>query len=221
MNTFFDITLGLHVLCGMVALVVAPGAMLTRKGGTWHRRWGRIYFGSMAVVALTAVVLSLMRSGLFLLLVAIFSFYLALTGVRALRRKRPDIRANAWDWSAAGLTFAGSLGLIAYGAWGLMAGDGFGVVALVFGGLGGGLAGGDLWRFRHPPEAPRAWFFLHMTRMLAAYIATVSAFSAVNFMFLPPVVRWLWPTVIGTMGIAIWVRHYRKRLASRSAPNPV
>ena len=56
-----------------------------------------------------------------------------------------------------------------------------------------------------------------MTRMLAAYITTVSAFSAVNFMFLPPVVRWLWPTVIGTIGITIWVRHYRKRFASQPA----
>lgn len=217
MNTFLNLTLGLHVLCGMVALVVAPGAMLTQKGGTWHRRWGRIYFCSMAIVALTAVVLSLMRSGLFLLLVAIFSFYLALTGVRALRRKRPDTRADAWDWSAAGIAFAGSLGLIGYGVWRLMAGDGFGVVALVLGGVGGVLSGSDLWRFRFPPKGPRTWFFLHMTRMLAAYITTVSAFSAVNFMFLPPVVRWLWPGVIGTVGITIWVRHYRKRFASQPA----
>jgi uncharacterized membrane protein len=220
MNTFIDLMLGLHVLFGMIALVVAPGAMITRKGGAWHRRWGRIYFWSMAVVALTAVALSLIRSGLFLLLMAIFSFYLALTGVRALRRKRPNIRADAGDWSAAGLAFVGSLGLVGYGAWWLISGTSFGVVALAFGGLGGAVAGGDLWRFRHPPEAPRTWFFLHMTRMLAAYIATVSAFSAVNFMFLPPVIRWLWPTVIGSIGIAIWVRHYRARFASRPAPNP-
>jgi len=216
MNTFLNLTLGLHILSGMVALVVAPGAMLTRKGGTWHRRWGRIYFCSMAIVALTAVVLSLMRSGLFLLLVAIFSFYLALTGVRA-PPQAPRTRADAWDRSAAGIAFADSLGLIGYGVWRLMAGDGFGVVALVLGGVGGVLAGGDLWRFRFPPKGPRTWFFLHMTRMLAAYITTVSAFSAVNFMFLPPVVRWLWPTVIGTIGITIWVRHYRKRFASQPA----
>jgi hypothetical protein len=47
--------------------------------------------------------------------------------------------------------------------------------------------------------------------MLAAYIATVTAFSAVNFQFLPPVVRWLWPSVAGTLGIFAWSSYYRKK----------
>jgi hypothetical protein len=47
--------------------------------------------------------------------------------------------------------------------------------------------------------------------MMAAYIATVTAFSAVNFHFLPPVARWLWPSVVGTLGILVWVRYYRKK----------
>jgi hypothetical protein len=58
---------------------------------------------------------------------------------------------------------------------------------------------------------------MHLRRMLAAYIATVSAFSVVNFSFLPPVVRWLWPTVIGTAGIALWKRYYRRRFAAQTA----
>lgn len=214
-DLFFQGNLWVHIISGMVALVVAPGAMLTRKGGRWHRRWGQLYFWSMAVVALTAVVMSLMRSGLFLLLVAVFSFYLAFTGVRALHRKRFDLQADRWDGGAAGIAFLSSLGLAGYGAWTLIAETGLGVVALVFGLLGGGLAGRDLWRLRHPSSDPRAWFFIHMTRMLAAYIATVSAFSVVNFTFLPPAVRWLWPTVVGSIGIALWVRHYRQR-----APHP-
>lgn len=32
-----------HITAGFTALVVAPGAMLTVKGGQWHRRWGRVY----------------------------------------------------------------------------------------------------------------------------------------------------------------------------------
>ena len=56
------------------------------------------------------------------------------------------------------------------------------------------------------PAHNRAWWFTHMRRMLAAYIATVSAFSVVNFQFLPPLVRWLWPSAVATIGIIAWVR---------------
>lgn len=216
-DLIFQAHLWTHIVTGMVALVVAPAAMLTRKGGWWHRRWGQIYFWSMAGVAGTALVMSAMRSGLFLGLVAVFSFYLAFTGVRALRRNRPDARATHWDWGASLIAFLGSVGLILFGGWTLAAGHAFGVVALVFGGIGGGLAGRDLWHFWHPHDAPHAWFFTHLNRMLAAYVATVSAFSVVNFSFLPPVVRWLWPTVVGTVGIALWARHYRRKFAAQAA----
>ena len=34
-----------HVAAGFTALVMAPLAMMTQKGGSQHRRWGKIYFG--------------------------------------------------------------------------------------------------------------------------------------------------------------------------------
>jgi hypothetical protein len=36
----------IHILAGPLALIVAPGAMLTVKGGRAHRRWGRSTSGS-------------------------------------------------------------------------------------------------------------------------------------------------------------------------------
>jgi hypothetical protein len=86
----FSVVLRIHIFFGAIALFVAPAAMLTRKGGLWHRRWGKMFFWSITVVAVTAVVMSLIRSGLFLLLVALFSFYLAFTGYRVLSRKTPQ-----------------------------------------------------------------------------------------------------------------------------------
>jgi uncharacterized membrane protein len=107
----------IHVLAGTLALVVAPGAMLTVKGGRAHRRWGKIYFWLMAVVAATAVVLGLWRPVTFLVLVAVFSFYAAFTGYRVLGRKRPDRgdRPTALDWSAALVTLGVSLVLVVLG----------------------------------------------------------------------------------------------------------
>ena len=54
--------------------------------------------------------------------------------------------------------------------------------------------------------------------MLGAYAATVTAFSAVNFGFLPPIVRWLWPTILMLPVIAYNINKYqRKGAALRSA----
>nr|MDQ3314973.1 DUF2306 domain-containing protein [Verrucomicrobiota bacterium] len=117
MDGIFKAVLTIHILFGSVALFVAPAAMLTRKGGVWHRRWGKIFFWAITGVAITAVVMSFIRSGLFFLLVALFSFYLALTGYRVLYRKTPQQRASQGDWIAVSAMLVGSVALLAYGAY--------------------------------------------------------------------------------------------------------
>ena len=121
-------------------------------------------------------------------------------------------------WTAAGLTFAVSaamavLGLIRPGeAW-----QRLGIVPVVFGILGMILAGLDIAKFVRPPADRHAWWFAHMGGMLGSYIATVSAFSVVNFTLLPTAVRWLWPTVIGTPLIVVWIAYYRIRFSRAPA----
>jgi uncharacterized membrane protein len=209
-----------HILAGMLALVVAPAAMLTSKGGRAHRRWGVVYVVAMGVVAATAIVLSAWRPNMFLGLVAVFSFYMAFTGRRVLARKRPERgeRATALDWGATVVTAAASAGLVALGFARLAAGAPLGSVTVVLGGVGVAFAGRDLWRYARPPADPLQWWFDHMTAMLGSYIATVSAFSVVNFTCLPPTVRWLWPTALGAPLIAVWVTYYRARFRRRAGP---
>lgn len=220
MDVIFTALLWIHIAAGFTALVVAPGAMLTKKGSQRHRQWGKTYFWAMFVVALTSVAMSLMRSGVFLLLVGVFSFYLSFSGYRAIFHKRPSDKIALLDWSVSGLTLTGSIALLIYGVLQYQSGVGFGVVAMIFGTVGSAAAGQDLYRYVRPPKDKRAWWFRHMQGFLGAYIATVTAFSAVNFTFMPPVLRWLWPTVIGSIGIAIWTRYYRQKFAKpkRNAP---
>lgn len=213
MNDTFKVFLSIHSAFGAAALIIAPLAMLTVKGGLWHRRWGRIYFWAMAGVALSAVVLCWLRSGLFLFLVAVFSFYLALTGYTVLRRKKPDDRANPLDWCAAVAVALVSGGLIMTGA--LAADPGQRWVRLTFGCIGLLLGLIDIRSFFRPSTRDRAWWFAHMTRFLAAYVATVTAFSVVNFKFLPYFWRWLWPTLIGTVGITVWRLYYARKFAKQ------
>jgi uncharacterized membrane protein len=212
MHTWFPYVRILHIVCGMIALFVAPAAMLTVKGGRAHRRWGKTYFWMMAVVATTAMVMALYRPIVFLALVAIFSFYFAFRGYRSILRKNQG--AEVMDWVAALIALAGSLGLVALGIHPL-AGEFLPapVVSITFGLLGMGISGIDIRRFVRPPSDRKAWWYSHMGGMLGSYIATVSAFSAVNFHFLPMVIRWLWPSIIGIPGIFLWIGYYRKKFS--------
>lgn len=209
----------LHVAAGFTALVVAPVAMLTAKGGRTHRRWGKVYYRAMVVVAVTAIVLGVARPNLFLTLLAVFSFYTAFSGYRALGRKHPERAGrDVVGWAVAIITLVASAALVVLGvvapseAWRQI-----GVVAAVLGSVGIMLAGRDLAALARPPADRMAWWYSHMTRMLGSYIAAVTAFSVVNFTVLPLTTRWLWPTIIGTPLIALWTAYYRRRFARESA----
>jgi uncharacterized membrane protein len=221
MDRIFHFALLFHILNGTVALVIAPLAMMTVKGGLWHRRWGKIYFWAMAGVALTAIVMCFIRSGVFLFLIAIFSFYLALTGYTVLRRKKPEDRPGVLDWLAALAMLIAGIALLASGALNSSLGNER-YVRMIFGVIGLQLSLLDIWRCFKPSLAKRAWWFVHMARFLGAYIATVTAFSVVNFQFLPYLWRWLWPTAIGVPLILIWRAYYKRQFnrEPRAQPAP-
>src|SRR6478735_1918032 len=209
MNEAFGPIRLIHILAGAIALVIGPLAMITFKGGRWHRRWGKIYFWAMATVALTALIMCWLRSGLFLFLVAIFSFYLALTGYTVLRRKTPQDRPQPLDWIAALIVCLASVTLIAYGGFWVQSSARW--ICLAFGIIGLLLGGSEIKSFLRPPIDKRAWYYAHMIRFLAAYVATVTAFSAVNFSFLPTIWRWLWPTLIGIPAIKLCKHYYQRK----------
>jgi hypothetical protein len=166
----------------------------------------------MAVVVTTAVaLLGLAPSELrvVLALIAVFSGYLAFTGYRVLSHKRPRTDPTRIDWVAAGGVIAACLAL---GGWGLVrvaAGDTFGIALLVFGGIGLSMGGFDVRTFRSPSGLD-AWLVTHLQRMLAAFIATVSAVSAVNLSGALGVLAWLWPTLVGAPLIAYLSAKYER-----------
>ena len=47
--------------------------------------------------------------------------------------------------------------------------------------------------------------------MMGGYIAATSAFSVVNFHFLPSLIQWMWPTAIGVPIIIYWTAMYKKK----------
>jgi uncharacterized membrane protein len=210
-ETLDSLTLSLHIVAGFVALFGGAGAFLTKKGGLTHRRFGRAYVYSMAFVATSALALFVYDATptrQFLALVAVFSFYFVFSGYRVLSRKRPSDAPTGLDWGAAITLIAVGIGLLTLGGLRLLEGGSFGTVMAVFGGISVGFGVRDVGMFRGGQPESRAWLYEHLSRMGAGYIATVTAFSSVNFVFLPPVARWLWPTVIGTPLITLLVRRY-------------
>jgi hypothetical protein len=209
MTTFEEVTLWVHIAAGVVALGAGTGAMVTAKGGRRHRRAGRVFVVSMAVVVGTVFpLLALDPSAfrVFLALVAVFSGYLAFSGYRALSRKRPADGAAPVDWAAAAGVVVACLALGGWGVAMLAGGDAFGSVLVVFGGIGLAFGGIDVRSFRSGNGGE--WTVAHLQRMVGAFVATVSAVSAVNLTDQLGVVAWLWPTAAFVPLIVYWSRKY-------------
>jgi uncharacterized protein (DUF2141 family)/uncharacterized membrane protein len=215
METLFKSLLALHIAGGTSALITGAVAMLTRKGGRQHRMAGSVYFWSMAMVCASAVGMCILHPQQFLFYVAIFSFYLCFTGKRITARKQVGATAARLDWAAAAIALVGGAIMLVQGIVAVLAGKSFGAVGATFGCLCIGFAVRDMRSFvammHGGAQEKMHWFFTHLTRMVGAYIATFTAFMVVNVKFLPPLVVWLGPTVIGTIGISFWVAHYTKK----------
>ncbi len=221
--------LALHITCGIVAFLCAPVALATAKGGTTHRRWGKIYFWAMASVAFTALILSFALPVYFLTMVAVFSFYSAFAAYRVLYLKDmfKGARPKAVDWLAAIVTVLSSLLLFILGflqpelmGVGIIriAGRGVSIVSIVFGVIGMRMGLGSVQGFLKPSGERMFWWFGHMQGMIGSYIAALTAFSAVNLTrwFGAAWWVWLWPTIVGVPVIAIWTAYYKKRFAPKT-----
>jgi hypothetical protein len=197
MATATSLLLALHIAAGFSALgsgLLAAGNKIFDRGHRWHVRAGRVFVVAMSVVFVTAVPLSILRANIFLLLIAIFSFYLAFSGWclarnRSGRPQRVDrVRAISM------LLCAGAMAT--YGGLLLSRGSSGGSIMLVFGGIGAFLGIHDIRIIRGGGVSGSARIARHLTMMLAATIAAITAFLVVNLVFQPALVLWLAPTVV-------------------------
>jgi uncharacterized membrane protein len=212
--------LGVHIAAGSTAFLMAPLALASAKGGNAHRRWGKIYFWSMAVVGSTALVLALYRPIFFLALVAVFSFYAAFSAYRVLFHKNlPKGQKVTWpDWAAAIITFASSCALAVVGVAKPVLVQNLTIPSLFFGFIGMWLAAKSIWQFLHPPKEKMFWWYEHLGNMLASYIAAWTAFSVTTIgrFVHGGWVIWVLPTVIGSPAIALTTAYYKRKFAPRT-----
>lgn len=198
MESLLQISLIIHIIAGMSALVCGLIALLLRKGSSGHKLNGNIFFYSMIGVAITALFISAFKSNDFLFYIGLFSLFMTLSGKRAIQNKtsspgKIDI-----------LILILGLGT---GIWMLAEPN---LVLRVFGALSLLLALGDLSVYykvyRQHVMPSNTWLLRHIRHMMGSYISTTTAFLVVNIQIQPAWVIWLLPTFIGTPVIIYWIR---------------
>ncbi|PTL76100.1 DUF2306 domain-containing protein [Vitiosangium sp. GDMCC 1.1324] len=221
------VLLWIHVAAGMTALSVFWLPMVARKGGPLHRRVGWVYVGAMAAVAVTGIAMcgwqlatnrsASLPSYLFLGYVGVLSWASASLGVRVLRAKsRTAAHRHPYDLGLPVVLILAAVGILSYGvvlrAPLLM---GFAPVGLLVG-------GSQLRYWLRPPTTRMHWWYEHLGAMVGSSIGALTAFLVVNAhrLGLNGFQLWLWltPTVVGVVGMRLWVRHYQRRFEARPAP---
>lgn len=232
MKTLHTLLMWPHIGLGFVALAAFWVPVATKKGASVHQWAGRVFNASMLAVSFSAFGMSAasltapdtIHPGVSVervRTVALFLGYLGLVSVvivhngwvTARRHRDPDSLRAPWRRAL-------NIGLIVASAASVV----YGVMtsSIVMAALSpvGFLTGKGWLEFTKKIDEPRAWFFEHMSSMLAGGIAVHTAFLAGGgTRFLPAFFTelgwkmWLLPTAIGVPAIILWSRHYRRQFS--------
>lgn len=229
MQTLIVTLLILHIVTGITALLVGLIPMFSKKGSRLHNRAGLIYVYCMITVAISALLLCALQPfkmmRLFLTGIAMFSFYLSMTGWRATKQKKAG--PTTGDRMLTYLTLLVSVAMVSFGIY-LMSQPTdvfFPTLFTFFGVLTGVFAGRD-YRLIGQPAEKMHWFFQHVTRMGGSYIATFTAALVTNTGRILPAdapdwaatIGWIVPSLIGGLLIGRTVRYYKRKFDESKQP---
>jgi len=208
--SLFEPTLTLHIGAGLTAVVLGILPILTRKGSRSHRLAGRAFAVAMGTLLVCAWVMTAIHFNAYFAALTATATITLFSGVRVLKRKRPDLgpqdRARPLDWLVILIVLGVGVWVAILLSTGRTAGPPTVSWALVYAAFVYG--GWDLWRFSRPsgwPFTPDLWLYEHLVKMLSAYAAVLSAFSGNFLTALPTPWSQLWPTLVFQPLALIWV----------------
>jgi uncharacterized membrane protein len=229
MQTIIISLLIIHIATGCIALLVGLIPMFSKKGSRLHNRAGLVYVYCMITVAVSALLLCALQPfkmmRLFLTGIAIFSFYLSMTGWRATKHKTSG--PTQADKLLTYLTMLVSVLMIGFGGYlTIQSGASFFSVVFSFFGLLTFIFAQKDFRMINRPVEKMHWFFQHFTRMGGSYIATFTAALVTNMGRIIPAnapewmatIGWIAPSLIGGMLIARTVRYYKQKYSAAKLP---
>ena len=197
-----EILLPIHIASGSIALFSATLALSTEKGKKFHVLSGKSYFWGMVLIFLTAIPMSILNSNVFLFLIAIFSFYLAFSGM-SFARNRSGVPTRV-DLIAVNFMFLSGAGMWILAIIFFVNNDSQIITLIVFGFLALFLGYGDFQTFKNQTAIGKERIAKHLTNMMGGTIAVVTAVLVVNPPANPEWVWWILPTVLITPIIFWW-----------------
>lgn len=201
MEALYPIFLTLHIGAGFISLFSGTWIAATTKGTQTHKKLGKVFSTGMAVVSLTALLMTWIHPNGFLLAVGLFTAYLLASGYWALHKTGSGPKIYHWTLPVAGVLVGGWM--ISHQT----------LILMVFGIICSLSAIGDarlLYTWHRKGNAIRKRMLNHhLSMMLGAFIASVTAFLVVNVQLSPAWLVWLLPTVIlSPLGFK-WGRKYK------------
>ena len=161
--------LAVHVVGGFLALtgaIIATATMFFDFPHKWHVFSGKMFVFGMAGIVVTAIPITLIKSNYLLLLITVFSGYLALAGWRY-AKNRTGV-PNTIDWVRVGVMTASSILMLIYGAWMIHRGNLNGIMIIVIGIISGNRMRIDphRWKVRLSLESFMVRYAILLTRFL-------------------------------------------------------
>lgn len=234
MPWLFNLVLAAHVGAGIAALTSFWGAVLTRKGGLAHRRWGRVFAAAIYAAGLMALgmgTLSLfwplamhpgltdaaLYRGLFgwmMLYLALLTISMTRYGLKMVANKR-DHAANR-HWTMVALQIAVLVAAVNCAGHGVVLRQPLMIGVSV---IGFGTTLTYLWYMFRPQVARGDYIPEHLKAMVATGIAAYTAFLSVGLVEMFPAhafnpALWALPTVVGMALIIRFLRGLPGRAAA-------
>lgn len=200
-----------HAFFGGIGLITGMISIIVKKGSPLHKKSGKLFSFSMILSAVISLFIARMpgHENLFLFLIGVFTIYLVLAGNRALTLK-PSIKAKAdWvDYSVSGTMLFVSIIMLIVGAVGMYQKVNNSILYAFFGAFGLFMSVRDLQTFKVFTTKKNAWLINHLGRMIAALIASITAFIVAG-LNIGSLAAWITPTIIGTAYIIYWTRKFK------------
>jgi len=217
----YQIILVIHVAFGFTALATGIIPMLAQKGSKTHKLWGNVYYWAMFGVFVTTVALFALRPTeirlQFFLCIAILSFYLTFSGRRVLQMKQSALQATLSDKAAAIIALASGAFMLGYAIYTVAILHNY-FLSPLFAFFGAGLTVNSYqdWRLFTGKQVSEKlhWYFGHISKIMGAYIATVTAFSVNMTRYLPdtaPTILFLIPWFVPSLVLGVATAYYSKR----------
>ncbi|WP_291967069.1 hypothetical protein [Maribacter sp.] len=219
MENIIKIFIYIHAFFGGVGLITGIASIVVKKGQRNHKLLGKWFSWSMIISSVISLVVARMPNHIntFLFLMGIFTVYMVLAGNRALTFKSPKkTKANWTDKLVSGIMAFSALLMIIFGITGLLKGFSHSILFLIFGLTGLSLTYGDCKLFINTLENRKLWLINHLSRMLGALIASVTAFFVAG-MHQDNLWAWITPSILGTAYIIYWIKKTKGKKKLKTA----